>query len=284
VQILCDAAVARQCRALVPHLPDVDRFCAFAAADYGEAWLGEQADCDTLLILPYARLRAYWPPLFAGDRCIQPLPFTDPAACERWVAAFSAQAEAPSRAVVSCMQKPFYDQWARRIATRLGNIARFEEVLLKRPCDTDRAELAAVLADGYRLAFYCGHGRSRGFSGYRGIRWEHLAAPPLRRPGGAFISLTCSTLAADKQHSNPIGIDWINSGRLVSYVGFADAVRIAPLARITHLLLRELGDAATLKAWLRRVRAAVPADDAEALETFAALRLVGSAEVRLTPG
>ena len=287
MQILCDDHVASECRRHLERLPGTHRVRSFRRGDYGEALLARAAqalggrDGGLVLVLPYELLKAYWPPVFVADTTIQPFPYLDPANCDRWFSALGSLSSSPSRAIVTCMQKPFYDKWARRISGTLQGLARFDEVLLRPPCETDRNELTDLLAEGFRLACYCGHGRSRGFSGYRGIRWEHLAQPASVAPGGTFLSLTCSSLAMDKQRSHPIGIEWVNSGRLVTFLGFRNGVRIEPLTQITRILLREIAEARTVEELLRRLHHGVRDKDPETIETLQALRLVGSAEVAI---
>lgn len=285
VRILCDETVAervRQHAALLPDSPDVT---SFNPARYEQALqdaIAEEeknTDGRIVLILPYHLLRDYWPPIFSGTTCIQPFPYLHEDNCGRWFDALQSVQHLSARAVVTCMQKPFYDKWARRIAYTLERISHYQDVLLRPPCETDREELAGLLAEGFRVAFYCGHGRSRGFSGYRGIRWSDLARPVPYVPGGVFISLTCSSLSMDKEHSNPIGIEWINSGRLAAFVGFTTSVRIQPLTQITRIILREMEGVRTLEELLRRLYRRAEALDVETVSTLRNLRLVGTADV-----
>lgn len=287
MQILCDEQVADVCLQHLDQLPGAHQVRSFQREDYSEALLSKAAEemaareGGLVLVLPYELLKDYWPPVFLAGISIQPFPYLEPASCGRWFTVLQSQSRTPSRAVVTCMQKPFYVKWARRISDALQGLERFDQVLLKPPCETDREELTDLLAEGFRLAFYCGHGRSRGFSGYRGVRWEHLAHPSPCEPGGVFLSLTCSSLAMDKQHSNPIGIDWINSGRLATFVGFRSEVHIEPLARITRILLSEIVEARTVEDLLRRLEIGVRGTNRETIETLQGLRLVGSSQVSI---
>ncbi|MGB3800128.1 MAG: hypothetical protein WA952_09965 [Lewinella sp.] len=95
-----------------------------------------------------------------------------------------------------------------------------------------RNDLVRRLAGGpIPLAFYLGHGRPRGWSGYRGLRYRHLAAVPGGTvPGiGALISLSCSTLDFGKQ--------LIDGGRAGAFLGAAVPLPIPGLLR----LLAEFG-------------------------------------------
>lgn len=86
-----------------------------------------------------------------------------------------------------------------------------------------RKDVCERLTYGPRLAVYIGHGRARGWSGYRGIRWEHITAIKLREPCGVLMSLACDTL---KQARGviPFGCRWVREGRACSYVGSVDRV------------------------------------------------------------
>ncbi|WP_116105962.1 hypothetical protein [Lewinella sp. IMCC34191] len=95
-----------------------------------------------------------------------------------------------------------------------------------------RDELVRRLAGGpVPLAFYLGHGRPRGWSGYRGLRYHHLEAVPTgERPAvGALISLSCSTLEFGRQ--------LVDGGRAGAFLGAAAPLRIPTLLR----LLAEFG-------------------------------------------
>jgi hypothetical protein len=55
-----------------------------------------------------------------------------------------------------------------------------------------RDDLALGLRTGLGLAIYFGHGRPRGWAGYRGVRLEHLVRSN-GEPLGALLSVTCLT-------------------------------------------------------------------------------------------
>lgn len=57
-----------------------------------------------------------------------------------------------------------------------------------------RRDLLVALRHGLGLAFYFGHGRAYGWSGYHGLHSRHLEHAR-GEPAGAILSLTCSTAA-----------------------------------------------------------------------------------------
>jgi hypothetical protein len=89
----------------------------------------------------------------------------------------------------------------------------------------DRDELIAELAAGPELAVYIGHGRPRGWSGYQGVRWHHVAAEQEVRPAGVVVALACDTLTPGRD-GVAFGERWVASGRAAAYVGATSPLRI----------------------------------------------------------
>jgi hypothetical protein len=86
-----------------------------------------------------------------------------------------------------------------------------------------RDEVCKKLATGPQLAVYFGHGRPRGWSGYSGIRWNHISDKEMIKPCGVIISFTCDTLKQSRDIT-PFGCQWVNGGRACSYIGSIDSV------------------------------------------------------------
>ena len=94
---------------------------------------------------------------------------------------------------------------------------------------TDRSHLITRLATAHvPLAFYLGHGRERGWTGYRGLRWHHLEHRPFRRPLGALVSLSCSNLE--------FGRKWVGEGRAQAFLGSPEPVRVTGLVRLVSTI------------------------------------------------
>jgi hypothetical protein len=163
--------------------------------------------------------------------------YEDEAQLQRWFGAIAAYRADESRVVVTAMQKPSYVAWALRLQNAFAPVAAPGRAELRLPATTTRDELAARLGDGFRLCLYAGHGRSRGWSGYRGLRWPHLAAVEARGVGGSVVSLSCSALRSDRVLSRPFGLEWIWSGRLCSFLGAVDVLRLRSLVRIAGFML-----------------------------------------------
>lgn len=174
------------------------------------------------------------------------VPMATASALDPWLSALEARrhpvAGGPEVEVLA-MWKPLYLAWAERFTTALRGSdrdgpARVRDSTADR---VDRAEVCRRLARGPALAIYLGHGRVRGWSGYRGLRFGHVESVPVVRPVGVLLSLTCKTLAAERGHS-PFGLRWIRTGRACAVLGAVEAVEIGPLEEIADALLALLGD------------------------------------------
>lgn len=144
----------------------------------------------------------------------------------------------PEKVLALAMMKPFYMKWGEKIYQCLRKERYAKNIVSKHFGDTTtNLELGKKLSKGCNLAVYVGHGRSRGWSGYRGFRWKHLAINKQLAPIGSLISLSCSSLMHDKEMSLPMGLQLIMEGRSCSFLGTWDAVQIVPLRTITTILL-----------------------------------------------
>ena len=109
---------------------------------------------------------------------------------------------------VLSMWKPFYLNWANRFVTaiRKGLEAKEASVTPLYADETSRDMLCEALWAGPQLALYIGHGRSRGWSGYRGFRWEHIAAQAQAHPVGSLLTLTCDNLKPGRDGNPGFGV------------------------------------------------------------------------------
>lgn len=72
------------------------------------------------------------------------------------------------------------------------------------------------------LAFYLGHGRERGWAGYRGLRIHHLQQPA--EPMGLVVSLSCRTLEFGRQ--------LVEEGYALAFLGSDQAMGVPGLTRL----------------------------------------------------
>ena len=93
---------------------------------------------------------------------------------------------------------------------------------------------------GCSLAVYVGHGRSRGWSGYRGFRWSHMENTVQRKPIGTLISFSCSSLKSDKKNSLPFGLQWILSGRACTILASCGSLQLNALKVIGNIFLESV--------------------------------------------
>ena len=89
-----------------------------------------------------------------------------------------------------------------------------------------RRELGHLLATHrIPLAFYMGHGRERGWAGYRGLRIHHLQQP--LEPMGLVVSLSCRTLEFGRQ--------LVEEGFAQAFLGSDQAIRIPGLTKLVGI-------------------------------------------------
>lgn len=167
--------------------------------DPGDPVAGSDADA-VLAIGPRSRSPRRMlpgPVLDTGDRVVPIgwLPDTGPDGVRRFAAAAAAvhgraavgQAAGRSLAVLG-QRHPRYDDLAGRIARLAGEQPGLAVTRLT-AYEVHRDDLAATLAAGPAVAVYVGHGRPSGWSGYAGVRAEHLVGSA--QPVAAVLSLTC---------------------------------------------------------------------------------------------
>lgn len=96
-------------------------------------------------------------------------------------------------------------------------VARWTSDLVSRQDLADRLATHQI-----PLAFYLGHGRERGWAGYRGLRIHHLK-PPIK-PMGLVVSLSCRTLEFGRQ--------LLGEGYAQAFLGSEEAMSIAGLTKL----------------------------------------------------
>lgn len=142
---------------------------------------------------------------------------------------------------------------------------------------TSREALVQQLVDvPSRLLLYMGHGRSRGWSAYLGLRLHHLL-PSKTPPIGSVIAMTCDNLKFERGLS-PFGVQWVEIGHCYAYLGAVDALQVAPMEVIcSYLEMLILEQAATtIGELMTLIHQKVQALDDEAVTTcWQQLRLAG---------
>jgi len=88
-----------------------------------------------------------------------------------------------------------------------------------------RDDLVKALRLGLGLAIYFGHGRSKGWAGYHGLRAEHLTEEP-GEPLGALLSITCLTASRWR-----VGLSFLEKVVL----GGAAAGTVGAVSRVKHV-------------------------------------------------
>jgi hypothetical protein len=182
---------------------------------------------------------------------------------------------------VLAMWKPFYLAWGERFvsALQVGYGSAEATVMAEFADNTTREALCRSLWQGPQLALYLGHGRSRGWSGYRGFRWHHVAAGDQVRPVGALIALTCDNLKPGRNGEAAFGARWVIEGRATAFLGAIQALDIPALEVIAGFLLGHFSSG--LCRTLGEIMAAVDGDvgmcaDAAIRQNWSHFRLVGN--------
>lgn len=136
---------------------------------------------------------------------------------------------------VLSMWKDFYLKWADLYASSLdaGYSSNGNRIVKWYADELLADDVSASLASGPSLAIYLGHGRSRGWTGYRGLRWHHIENQKKYVPLGVLMSITCKNLLIE-HNQVPFGMKWIISGRARTFIGAVHDVKINPLIKISH--------------------------------------------------
>lgn len=152
------------------------------------------------------------------------LPSDRPEDLAPWLSALQNQESGTPTWAVMAMWRQSYLSLGRRFVGWLRG-ANADHVDAWFADQVSREEVCRRLASGPRIALYVGHGRSRGLSGYRGLRWHHVAAVPQTAACGTVMCFACETLKRDRG-AIPFGYRWVTAGRAAAYFGSVDAVSV----------------------------------------------------------
>ena len=246
------------------------------------AWGSGIEKGNVILLVKYGRRSpSQFPPICSGEWLISLVFYNSFNDITNWLKAVKHFAfTKPQKALVLGMMKPFYIHWANKIYECLKK-ERYptRKIFRHLPDKTTHVELAQKLSLGCSLAIYVGHGRSRGWSGYRGFRWKHVAMFDQKKPIGTMISLSCSSLKRDKNSSVSMGLQWIMEGRCCAFIGACDSVKIKPLIAITTIILEclSLKVISTVNILLMEVNKRIIAmNDPDIISTWSKFRLIGN--------
>ena len=123
------------------------------------------------------------------------------------------------------MWKKFYLDLARSLSKVIINQNKYKLISWLAD-ETPRDGLVKNLSTVYfiDIVLYFGHGRSRGWSGYRGIRWHHIKKTIQEEPNvGSVISMTCDNLKFEN-NKIPFGVKWVKDKKAYSFFGATDSV------------------------------------------------------------
>lgn len=253
-------------------LPDRDSLGRAAAM------ASEEADALVVVVPRNKSLRMAAPGPVIKGLPVGLLPSDSPRDLQPWLDGLLRQESGSGEWAVMAMARKSYLAGGRRFVRWL----RGADPDRVRPWFADtvsQEEVCERLATGPRLAVYVGHGRGRGFSGYRGLRWRHLARVKTYSPCGTIFSLACDTLKRT-HNSQPFGSQWVMSGRAAAYFGPAEAVTISGITRLGHLAgaLFERDKLVTLSDLIKglETRTSEDPDLTDARRAFEMCRLVGN--------
>lgn len=182
------------------------------------------------------------------------------------------------------MNKSFFLGWGERYYNYMKAVepkVKSESWLAD---NTSRDDLCELLATGPALAVYIGHGRSRGWSGYRALRFNHIAEVPLKKPCGTVISFSCDTLKKENGRV-PFGNNWVETGRACSFLGSVVSIGIPANDAFAEVIGKALahGESETIGQLLVNADKTITANPevVEARKGFNTYRLVGNPLQRL---
>jgi len=181
---------------------------------------------------------------------------------------------------VLAMWKAFYLKWGKNFYKSLSQGFDKKDVKIHKwfANEVERNHLCQNISKGADLLIYAGHGRSRGWTGYRGLRWSHIEAYPLEQATGLVICLTCSNLEVAKHNRVPFGVKWVRSGRACAFLGSVSSVKIIPLIKVSNILNKTFaeGNLSTVSALMQRMDQAIKQMNDEELNTcWQTFRLIG---------
>lgn len=183
------------------------------------------------------------------------------------------------RMAVLSMWKDFYLKWADLYSSALqkgysGNGISVEKWYAD---EISKTEVGNLLSKGPSLAIYVGHGRSRGWTGYRGLRWHDIEKHRNFNPIGTLMSVTCKNLLVEN-NKVPFGVKWVMTGRARTFMGAVHDVKINPLKKISNRFIKvfESGEYSDFSSILRIIDTEIKSsDDKEVLKCWNKFRLIG---------
>lgn len=197
-----------------------------------------------------------------------------------WLNAIAQRGDDPSMWAVLAMWKEPYLHTASRMARQFSRVkaVKVRRLLALQITREDLCRRLAALAP--RLVIYLGHARPRGFCGYSGLRFEHLAHIDPTRPCGTVMAMTCHTLRNMEQTDRSFGRLWVESGKACAYlgaVGDVDSKANSELVRLIGDLLVNL-TVHTIGDLLVEVSRVLDRNDAqvEMRRAFECYRLIGN--------
>ncbi len=235
-----------------------------------------------IILVKYGKREpAHFPKICIGDFLITLVFYKKTEQISNWIYGLKKFEEVkPMKALSLSMMKPLYMNWGEKIYSSLRKSRYAKKDVRKHfPDTTTSHELGRKLSKGCALAIYVGHGRSRGWSGYRGFRLHHLDKFKQIAPIGSLISLSCSSLKKDKKDSLPMGLQLIMEGRSCAFLGTWDAVHIVPLRTITKILLDILSQKSQepIGQVLQKAhQKIISLNDSHVIENWEKFRLIGN--------
>ena len=189
-----------------------------------------------ILLVPLSNRLLFQLPCVWEDTVVAVVAYSRPSDVDAWFQGVKNLTQTENRVIITSMQKPFYLKWARKFCGDIKQHHKDRRVLFKPPELATKKDIGKSFAAGFRFCIYTGHGRSRGWSGYRGLRWSDIDAEKEYNPSGGVLSLSCSAFDI-KSRRQPFAMQWVTSGRLNTFCGFASQVQIQPLVILSNYIL-----------------------------------------------
>ncbi|MFF0991266.1 C25 family cysteine peptidase [Kocuria nitroreducens] len=162
--------------------------------------------------------------------------------CDLPVPSLAGTAGAPW--VIAAMAKDMFLGPAGLWVETLDRAGRY--VMDLRADRTRREDLITALKAGPSVVLYAGHGRTRGWGGYQGVRWDHIAPDPDggHRPAGLVIAFACDTLKRVRS-GVPFGSHLVEGGAARAYLGAARVIRSADAEELGKVVVDLLAEGAS---------------------------------------
>ena len=239
---------------------------------------------NILLLIPGSNKLFYRLPPIVQNTVISFVTYVQPPELEQWFVSVGSVKKSKDPVIIASMQKPFYIKWAKRFNTQIRKSHHPPRRILYKPPElATKADLARLFATGFSLCIYTGHGRSRGWSGYRGFRWEDIDAEKTYKPAGVVLSLSCSAFK-DERNRIPFAMKWVKSGRLNTFCGFSTLVHIQPLIVISNHILDFIAthQKATLSSFVLYLNQRIgELENEKVVEEWKSFRIAGNPLMRI---